>query len=256
MELGALKPLLKALALPPTSLLLLCLLGLLLASRKKRLGQCLAWTGLIGLWLLSCNAIALWLNEHLVAPPPATTVQQLRSARVQAIVILGGGVDEKVAEYGGATRLNRGSLERLRYGLWLAKQLQVPVAFAGGIGWLAQGVQTASEGETARRQAQEEYGATLRWIEERSRDTVENARLVTPLLRKDGIERIALVTHAWHMPRSLAAFKSMPLTVIPASTGYLTPQGPPWHGWLPSPYGLRNSYIVLHEWLGLLASPS
>jgi uncharacterized SAM-binding protein YcdF (DUF218 family) len=256
MELGELKPLLKALVLPPASLLLLCLLGLLLAWRNKRIGTWLAWSGFVGLWLLSCNAVALWLNQQLVASPPAATVQQLRAARVQAIVILGGGVNQKVAEYGSQARLSQPSAERLHYGLWLAHQLQVPVAFSGGVGWLAQGQQQVTEGATARRQAIEEYGVTLRWVEERSRDTVENARLITPMLRKDGVERIALVTHAWHMPRSLAAFRKMPLTVVPAGTGYLETQGPSWLEWLPSAGGLRTSTIVLHEWLGMLVGPA
>jgi uncharacterized SAM-binding protein YcdF (DUF218 family) len=256
MELGEFKPLLKALALPPASLLLLCLLGLLLAWRNKRIGKWLAWSGFIGLWLLSCNAVALWLSELLVPPPPAATIELLRETRVQAIVILGGGVNEKVAEYGGAPRLSLPSAERLHYGLWLAHQLQVPVAFSGGVGWLAQGLQRVTEGATARRQAMEEYGVTLRWVEERSRDTVENARLISPMLRKDGITRIALVTHAWHMPRALAAFRHMSLTVVPAGTGYLTTQGPAWSEWLPSTGGLRNSTIVLHEWLGMLVGPA
>ena len=256
MELGAFKPLLKALALPPTSLLLLGLLGLILVWRKKAIGKWLCAASLIGLWLLSCNAVALWLSAILVPPPPPATLEFLRESKVQAVVILGGGVDENVAEYGGAARLSDTSARRLHYGLMLANQLQVPVAFTAGVGWLAQGEQGVTEAQVAQRQAYEEYGIRLTWSEDRSRDTVENARFITPMLRKDGISRIALVTHAWHMPRALAAFKGQPLTVIPAGTDYLGPEGPLWREWLPSPGGLRNSSIVLHEWLGLLVSPS
>ena len=255
MELAALKPLLKALALPPASLLLLGLLGLILVWRKKALGKWLAGASLAGLWLLSCNALALWLGANLLTVPPAATLELLRESKVQAVVILGGGVEEAVAEYGGAARLSDMSAKRLHYGLMLANRLQVPVGFSGGVGWLAEGMQQVTEAQVARRQAQEEYGMALTWAEDRARDTLENARLITPLLRKDGISRIALVTHAWHMPRSLAAFKGLGLVVLPAGTGYLRPQGPPWHEWLPSPGGLRNSYIVLHEWLGLLVMP-
>ncbi len=256
MELGEFKPLLKVLLLPPAGLLLLALLGLLLVRRSKRLGYLFGFGGLLALWLLSCNAVALRLEHWLVSPPPAANLAQLRAAQVQAIVILGGGLQQNVAEYGGTVQPNRESAERIRYGMWLAKQLQLPVAYSGGVGWLASGMQPSTEGAMARSHALEQYGVTLRWVEEKSRDTMENARMVTPLLRRDGIERIALVTHAWHMPRALQAFRQMPLTVVPAPMGYLRPQGPPWHEWLPSPRGLQNSYIVLHEWLGGMVSPS
>ncbi len=255
MELGEFKPLLKALLLPPAGLLLLALLGLLLVRRRKSLGYLFSFGGLVALWLLSCNAVALRLEHWLVAPPAATNIAQLRAARVQAIVILGGGLQQNVAEYGGTVQPNRESAERIRYGMWLAKHLQLPVAYSGGVGWLAAGMQPITEGAMARRHALEQYGVTLRWVDDKSRDTLENAKLISPMLRRDGIERIALVSNAWHMPRALDAFKHETLTVIPAPMGYLRPQGPTWHEWLPSPRGMRNSYIVLHEWLGRLASP-
>jgi uncharacterized SAM-binding protein YcdF (DUF218 family) len=256
MEFGALKPLLKALVLPPAGPLLLAALGLLLLWRGwRRLGQWLLGLGLAALWLLSCNAFALWLNDRLLQPPVATTATQLRAARVQAVLILGGGLNQNVAEYGGSVQPTRETADRIRYGVWLARQLQLPLAFAGGVGWLMAGNQATSEGEMARRFMLEQYGVAPRWVDDRSRDTVENALFASPLLRRDGIERIALVTHAWHMPRALAAFRRMGLQVVAAPMGYLRPQGPSWHEWLPSPGGLRHSYIVLHEWLGMLASP-
>ena len=52
-ELGQLKPILAALVLPPAAPLLLALLGLLLAARKKALGLLLAFAGIALLWLLS-----------------------------------------------------------------------------------------------------------------------------------------------------------------------------------------------------------
>ena len=256
MELGEFKPLLKALLLPPTALLLLVLLGLVLGLRHRRSGFLLGIVPLAALWLLSCNAVALRLSDWLLPQPQAASLVQLKMEKVQAIVILGGGLQENVAEYGGAAQPSRESAERLRYGLTLARQLQLPVAFAGGVGWSRIGTQSSTEGEMARRHVLEQYGVTLRWVDDQSRDTVENARFITPMLRRDGVERIALVTHAWHMPRALAAFRHTSLKVLAAPMGYLMPQGPAWHEWLPSPNGLRHSYLVLHEWLGGLASPS
>ena len=53
MELGFFKPLLTSLAMPPAALLLLALLGVLLAWRRKRGGLALAALSLAALWLLS-----------------------------------------------------------------------------------------------------------------------------------------------------------------------------------------------------------
>ena len=50
-----------------------------------------------------------------------------------AIVILGGGSEPFAPEYG-VSSLQAASLERLRYGLWLAGETGAPVAFSGGVG--------------------------------------------------------------------------------------------------------------------------
>ena len=256
MELGAFKPLLKALVLPPAGLLLPALLGLLLVWRGwRRWGWTLLAGNLLALTLLSCNGVALWLGEHLVPQPAAATPEQLRRAGVQAIVILGGGLQQNVAEYGGTAQPSGLTAERLRYGLWLARQLKLPVAFAGGVGWAAGDGRKLTEAEVARRHAQEFHGMQIRWLDDQSRDTLENARLIGPLLAHDGIRRVALVTHAWHMPRALAAFGDGPLQVYAAPMGYLGLEGPAWSLWIPSVRGLRTSYIVLHEWLGMQVVP-
>ena len=43
----------------------------------------------------------------------------------------------------------------------------------------------------------------LRWTEDRSRDTRENAAATVALLRAAGVRQIVLVTHASHMPRAM-----------------------------------------------------
>ena len=255
LELAALKPLIKTLVLPPGGLLLLGLLGLLLMWRMRRTGVALVLMSFSALWLLACNAVALLLADALLPIPAAATPTQLRSAKVQAIVVLGGGVRTHAPEFGSA-QLSGASADRLHYGLWLAKELKLPVAFSGGVGWLPNAIQTVTETEVAARRAQTSYGITLRWSESQSRDTAEGARHTAALLRKDGISRVALVTHATHMPRALMEFRQTGLTVSPAPTGFLSPMGPRWHEWLPSVNGLRNSYSVLHEWLGMRVGPN
>ena len=250
MEFGALKPLLTALVLPPLGPLLIAALGLLLAIKRKRAGMALVVFSLALLWLLSCHGMAVWLSRTALPQFAPLSVAKLKSNKVQAIVVLGGGVLPEAPEYG-ESQLNAPSTARLRYGLWLARQSGLPVAFTGGMGWAANASQSLSEAEVAQRVARQDHGVTLRWLESQSRDTTGNARLLAPLLQRDGIQRIALVTHASHMPRSMIAFERTGLAVTPAPMGYILPRQSPLMEWLPSPHGLQASRELLHEWLGL-----
>jgi uncharacterized SAM-binding protein YcdF (DUF218 family) len=119
------------------------------------------------------------------------------------------------------------------------------------MGWAANDAQVESEAEVLTRVARQDYGITVHWIESESRDTAANARLLAPLLKRDGVQRIALVTDAWHMPRSVGAFERTGLTVVAAPMGYVLPEQPDLLEWMPSADGLMDSHKVLHEWLGL-----
>jgi uncharacterized SAM-binding protein YcdF (DUF218 family) len=251
MDPGELKPILAALVLPPAGPLLLALLGLLTASRHRRAGWTIVLAGLAASWLLSTHAIGLMLLEALVPPVAAVAPAQLRD--VQAIVVLGGGLQESAPEYGEA-QPSPNTLARLRYGAWLARRTGKPLGFAGGVGWAAAGTQTATEGAIARRVLQDEYGLTLRWLDDRSRDTEENAQRMAQLLRPDGVGRIALVSDAWHLPRATLHFRAAGLDVLPAPTGFPASVERPILEWLPSPHGLALSRHALREWLGRLVA--
>ena len=84
----------------------------------------------------------------------------------------------------------------------------------------------STEAAIADRIAREEFGLPLRWREDRSRDTRENAAASVRLLRAAGVRRIVLVTHAWHMPRALRAFQEADpdLPVSPAPVNPVRPE--------------------------------
>lgn len=249
MELAELKPVLTALAMPPASLLLLALLGLLWARRQRGAGLALAGASVLALLVLSCHGTAVLLAQNLLPQVPPVRVDQVRS--VQAIVVLGGGLVPQAPEYGVAQPGER-TLGRVRYGAWLARQTGKPLAFGGGRSWAAPDGIAASEAETARRVLQEEYGLPLRWFEDRSRDTRENAARIAELLRPEQVRRIALVTDATHMPRAVAHFQAVGFEVLPAPTDFQLPRHRPSVEWLPSARGLMVSVQVLREWVGQL----
>jgi uncharacterized SAM-binding protein YcdF (DUF218 family) len=246
MPLAEWKPVLTALAMPPAAPLLLVLLGLLLATRRKAAGLLLAFVGVMLAWALSTNVMALALARHLLHDVAPAQPQQLHT--VQAIVVLGGGVLPQAREYG-AAQPGPHTVTRLRYAAWLAHRTGKPLAFAGGIGWAASGTDTETEGAVARRILQDEFGIKARWVDDASRDTAENARRMADLLRPQGIHRIALVTEAFHMQRASAAFRQAGFDVVPAPTGFPGIAERPVLEWLPSIHGAESCRQLLREWL-------
>ena len=244
---GELKPILTALILPPTSILLWVLLGW--HWRRQRVGSVLLLSGVLALWLLSCHGSAVWLARHALPQYPSLSAADLRAQGAQAIVVLGGGL-EPMAE-GQTTPLpNSASLMRLHHAAGLVRETGLPLAFAGGVGWANVGTAAPTEAQAAQA-ALAVWGLRLTWADDRSRDTEENARATAALLQADGIRRIALVTHATHLPRSVLQFEAVGFEVLPASMGAVLPRSRAVLEWLPSARGLWASQEVLREWLGL-----
>src|SRR5512140_3376398 len=171
--LAQLKPYLAAPLLPPLAPLLLVVLGLLLLRSRQRLwGAVLAVVGTGTLWLLSCTAVSIWLNTLLLPAYPMASARALVSARVQAIVVLGGGTEMGLPD--GVSQLSPSSLDRLRYGVELARATGVPLLFSGGAGWGSK-ADAPPEADVAARVAEDAFGVKVRWKEDQSRDTRENA---------------------------------------------------------------------------------
>ena len=127
--------------------------------------------------------MALLLSRHLLQALQAAHPDAVRQQ--QAIVVLGGGAAAS-ARYG-AAQPSAPTLGRLRYGIWLAQQTGKPLAFAGGVGWAATETAMPSEGAVARAVAQKEYGIALRWVDDGSRDSAENAARMAQQLQGEGI---------------------------------------------------------------------
>ncbi len=238
-----LKALLKALALPPTGPLLLALLGIGLLNRFPRAGRVLTVAGVSSLLLLSLPVVALLLLRCVDTSPP---FDPDRATTAKAIVILGGGTRRNAPEYGGDT-LGRLTLERVRYGARVARLTGLPVLVSGG---------SVHGGETEAKLMQEalerEFGVGVKWAEDRSRNTHENAVRSAEILRAAGIRHVVLVAHGFDMPRATAEFAAAGIEVSAAPTGIASPGGEDWLDYLPSVAGLQGSYYALYELLGNL----
>ena len=235
---------LKSLVLPPASLFLLALAGLLLARRRPRLARGLMGGSAILLYLLSTPLLSTQLLRGLEHPEPFDPTA--RPLRAQAIIVLGADHQPRSPEYRVGESLGPMSLERIRYGAHLQRVTGLPLAVTGGIPRYG----SIPLAELMRGALEEELGVGVRWVESASANTFENARRTAPLLSADGIECELLVTHAWHMPRARSAFEANGLRVIPAPTVYES--APRWspRELVPSGKALRKSAFACHEWLG------
>lgn len=252
------KPLLSAVLLSPLPLLVLILAGARLMFRHRITAWLMILFGVLLIWLTTTEGLANALKLWLVRPPPPlmeADIAGLKRAPKTAIVVLGAGAKRLSPEYG-VSNLKPASIERLRYGLWLSRETGLPVAFSGGVGFGAEpGQQT--EADVAARIAEREFGRPLKWTETESRDTRENALKTVALLQAQGIDQIVLVTQDYHMRRSLRNFERAAegrnMRIVPAPMD-LPAGGPPRAvDWLPSRRGYEGSWLVLHEWVGLVA---
>ena len=250
------KGIVSALLLPPVPWLILILVGARQMYRRRGLAWFLILLGVGAVYVTATPAAGKLLRPVLLTLPKPLTpdaISALKGAPRTAIVVLGAGRREFAPEYGMST-LRPLTMERLRYGIWLARQTNLPLAYSGGVGFGSRG--SVTEAEIAARIAREEFGRPLRWIEDRSRDTSENGLLTVPPLQAAGIARVVLVTSDLHMPRALRAFErgaernGRPLALLPAPID--VPAAFDWslNDFLPSRRGFTDTHLLLHEWLG------
>lgn len=244
--------LIEAFLFPPGFNLFLALMAALLWWRGRRRGAWrLMWVSFALLYVLSTPLCSVALLQSLqqdvaIRPQEAARLSSTPTAP-QAIVILGGGRLLGAPEYGGDT-VSRSTLERLRFGAQLARATSLPVLVSGGAP-MDEGV---AEGRLMAQVLIEDYGVPVRWIEEKSFTTAENAKNSAKILQKSGINHVYVVTHALHMRRARLAFEPTGLTFTAAPTSYTFPNADDrgYMGLRPSAHALEQSRQALHEMVG------
>lgn len=234
-----------ALLLPPFSLLLVFGVGIFLLYRRHRFAKTLLLTAFGLLYMASTPYFAEGMLHRIEAH---TAVLGGQHQPGDAIVILGGGTYFFAPEYAGQDTVSEATLLRLRYGARLHRETGKPILVTGGrpLG------NHLSEAQQMRATLEQDFRVAVRWTEETSSNTYENAFHSFRILQKDGIHRIYLVTHAWHMPRAAAVFRRAGFEVIEAPTAFTTRYQTDMLTFLPRAEALRNSSIFMHEVIGLL----
>ncbi len=234
----------SAFLLPPFNLLSVAAIGLFLWHKRPHIAHFLLIISFAGLWLLSTPFFAEALLHRLEdQPPPIATA----IGTAQAIVVLGGGSYFHAPEYGTHT-VGPETLERLRYAATLHRKTGLPILVSGGT---PQGNER-SEAQQMQEVLEQEFQIPVRWREDASDNTEQNARHSAAIFSSQPIGRILLVTHAYHMRRARHAFERAGLQVIPAPTAYTTRYRTDVLAFLPNALALRDSRRFLHEWIGML----
>jgi uncharacterized SAM-binding protein YcdF (DUF218 family) len=239
-----LKKLIEALIMPPLALFVLGGVGVLLRKRRPRLSKWMISLAVATLLLLCMPLVAAALLRSLQTAP---ALESTAGSGAQAIVVFLADFRADGVEFGGDS-VGPLTLERLRYAAHLARETGLPILTSGGVP--RRGARALAQ--LARDVLENDFRAPVRWMETRSANTLQNARFSAEMLAAEGVGAAYLVTHAWHMPRSLDACARTDLIVIPAPTGFRAWPALDLDAFLPSARSLRESTWALHEWIGRL----
>lgn len=233
----------QVLLLPGILLLLMVVACVLLACRFRRSGWTLLIIGIGSLAILSMPATAHYMIRTLETQ---SAVNPDALAKVQAIVVLSGGIRHSQPEY--ATDVSSGAtLERLRYAAFLHNQHDLPLLVTGGAPSGSE-----PEGWVMKRELETVFSVPVHWVETKSINTAENAAFSREILQPAGVDTIALVTHAWHMPRAKRAFERAGFTVVAAPTVFHVESVAGIMNFIPQAAYFKIANTALHEWIGMV----
>ena len=241
---------------PSSLIIVLIVLGLLVARfapvRVARWGRRLLGLGLAALLVATLTPLGpalVWTIEERF--PDAVAANEPAPA---GIVLLGGGTDGHMEELRGLPRFLEGA-EAVYETARLAKRWPaVPIVLTGGgSGGIADDGRDFTEaGSMARMLIESGVDPARLILERRARTTWENALFSRDMVRPEPGARWVLVTQAWHMPRSIGAFRAAGWSGIVAHpAAYDTVGGRP-RLRPPLVEGLRLTDIAGKEILGLI----
>ena len=237
----------------PAGLVLLVVAAVLYRLRWRRVAAVVFAVAFTGLWL----AATPWFSSGLIAsleapyPPLAANSCNKAAAPRSAIVVLGGGIrplhdgDIQPRLYAAADRVWHAA--RLYHAGCASRVLlsggggaDVPFAYSEAAAMMDMLASMAVP-----------HRAML--AEPASRNTLQNAQYSLPLLQAEGIDRILLVTSAWHMRRALAIFAAHDMHVEPAAADYRSLASCPATRlvcWVPGGEALWHTELAIKEYLG------
>lgn len=198
------------------------------------------------IWIVSIGPV----SDALVRPlEMAYPIPQHPQADV--IIMLTGGFYPYAPDLSGTGAPGPATVERLVTAARLHRRLHVPIILSGGRVYSDEGPSIAQV--TQRFLIDLGIAPDQIILEERSRDTLENALFSKELCTQYGFTRPVVVTSANHMRRSMLCFDRAGLKATPFPCAMTTWPDKVfhWSSLLPSSSGLYTTTAALHEWMGL-----
>ena len=236
-------------AIPSNLIMTIGVLGLLLLpTRFARTGRAFAFASLIVLAVLGLsplgNALIIPLEERFPAWGAA-------DGAPDGIIVLGGAISPDVSAARDEVALNEAA-ERLTVAAELARRYpEARILLSGGSGALI--YEKSAEAPFAMRLLQGLGIVRARiLLEDRSRNTVENAIFSKALAQPKPGERWLLVTSGHHLPRAMGVFRKVGFPVEAYPVDWRTRGAKD----VLRPFatvgdGLRRSDTAMREWVGL-----
>jgi uncharacterized SAM-binding protein YcdF (DUF218 family) len=216
--------------------------------RRPRWREPLVWAGGVVVLFFSSSFVGGFLLGHLEGQYPVLTAND--SPRADVIIVLGGATTAPLPP---RVHIEVGeSYDRLLHGLRLFRADKAPnLLFCGGNIEALTGT-LESEAWQYLQLAQEAGMAGEQIVlEERSRNTYENALYAQQAMEKRAWKTALLVTSASHMPRAMAAFNALGIEVVAAPTDVrVVDSSFSFFSLLPTAYGLDQSSTAAKEYVG------
>jgi uncharacterized SAM-binding protein YcdF (DUF218 family) len=173
-----------------------------------------------------------------------------KNVKGDVLILLGGGIIDNVPDFSGYGIPTDRMVGRIVTAVRLQKNLNIPIIVSGGKAIKNR----SSEALIAKRFLIDlgvEKGQIV--IEEKSRDTYENAKHVREICLRNDYKNPILITSASHMKRSLLSFKKIGTDVMPYPANFksksINEYG--WYNYLPRSSSLGKTSAAFHEYLGI-----
>jgi uncharacterized SAM-binding protein YcdF (DUF218 family) len=243
----AFKKFISAFILPPgIFIVFLFVAGLWMARRKNWKAAITAGILAIFLWLPATSPVADRLMMRL-----ENGLSMPRQVKGDVIILLSGGVIEGVEDLTGSGAPTDDTMARIVTAVRVQRLIHVPIIVSGG---------SAFAGRVPEAYVVKRFLCDLGVpeemviLEDKSRDTDENARFSVEICTRQGFGKPLLVTSAYHMRRAMIAFTHQKMRVVPLPANF-TPRHPKryiWLAFLPSAGSERRTTYALHEYIGIL----
>ncbi|MBO6538617.1 MAG: YdcF family protein [Rhizobiaceae bacterium] len=172
---------------------------------------------------------------------------------ISGVIVLGGGFEGAVNAARGGYEIGSAG-DRFVAAAVLARDYpDIPIVITGGSGDLL--LHGEPDADTSERMLTALGVDRQRLVlENRSRNTYENAQFTRELLQPDSSQSWLLVTSAFHMPRSMALFRKAGFEVVPWPVDYRTTGEESLAIFQDNAIdSLHNTTLAIREWVGLVA---